>query len=1311
MALTLKESLAKAAAEKAAAQTTVDHAAVPMTLATEPAMMSILPEMAAYSGDDGSWMQHTKYQHYSDYSDDNISTIDDQKNIALNNKQTNINQEENSQLIPFEMNRYYDGFDLTNTTIVIHYETSDGYHAEATPINVTYNNSKIRFGWLVDAHVTHIAGSVKFEIRAYGVNSQGNAYLWKSRTATDLTVLQSLCSKCDKVIELDDSWIQEIVGLVTQTITGSSVTSLSAELNSIKGDVSTNKSDVATLGNKVATLETTIDGIDTSPRKTYDATYDEEFKWTLWEIENEGMEGEKREPKRQFTIQGDAGGGTIGKNGASAYEIAVKNGFEGSEQEWLESLQGERGASILHVEDSVTYRREEYPNGYSKSWFEMPVQTIKSQAGVNEVLVGDTILPKPQLGRLYIVTEISGTNAILKEGSSIMGSKGDDYVLTDSDKQEIAEQAAQLADCNIKPITKTEPMTQPVGMDSEGKLWVEPVGNGSGTSQAVNYDLNVKAVNHRGYSTGAPENTIPAYIMSKQKGFTYVECDVSFTSDGVAVLLHDATIDRTSNGSGNISNMTYEQVLQYDFGSWLSSEYEGVKIPTFTEFIILCKRLGLHPYIELKSNGSYTQAQITQIVKEVEKCGMTGKVTYISFNNTYLGYVKNADSNARLGLLANPLNSTKISQAVALKTGTNEVFMDAKLSTVTDSLINSCISNGLPLEVWTINTEGEIISMPSYVSGVTSDNLIAGEILYEAALTYVPPVSTYVPATGITLDKTALEFDSFDETMTLTATVEPSNASDKVVWKSSNAGIASVNGGVVTPVANGSCAITATAGNYSATCNIVVDVTMHSITRNLVGCKTSSTIEIIEENKSHTETITALTGYKMDGAVVDITMGGVSIPSAYSDGALTIDAVTGDIVIIVEAVEIPTYNITRNLIGCASTNNETAVNEGGTLTETITALDGYVMMGADVTITMGGADISNSYNSETQTITIAEATGDIVITVTAVKTHTITRTLVGCVSSSTVSSIINGEPHTETISAMSNWTLDDAEVAITMGGVDASHRFVDGVLSIDAVTGDIVINITAAAEPFKPVVDLALTNVTDGVLHNVGTGGNAYDATIAFPKTGDNYTSDENGLTLLNHAYANVPYGFKASDKFTIAVRGSLKLGTNTYQRLMRAETDAPSLFYSYTAGNGMGAKLAGVTRNGMTIHASNFTDNTAGSPLNTVYIKPEHFDATQTHTYIFTNDGTTIKYYVDGVYAASQNATSLKSSTKIGLGDNDASKTYCASETNVEMFRIYNYTMSAEEVASIGSGGGGDTNDETTSELDKAILDTMILE
>ena len=649
-----------------------------------------------------------------------------------------------------------------------------------------------------------------------------------------------------------------------------------------------------------------------------------------------------------------------------------------------------------------------------------------------------------------------------------------------------------------------------------------------GGAQAVNYDLNVKAVNHRGYSAESPENTIPAYIMSKRKGFTYVECDVSFTSDGVAVLLHDATIDRTSDGSGDISSMSYAQVLQYDFGSWFSAEYAGVKIPTFTEFIVLCKRLGLHPYIELKSNGSYTQAQITQIVKEVELCGMEGKVTYISFNNTFLGYVKNADASARLGLLANPLNSSKISQAVALKTTTNEVFLDAKLSTVTTSLINSCISNGLPLEVWTVNTEEEILGMPSYVSGVTSDGLIAGKVLYEAALTYIPPESNYVPATGIVLDKTAISFD-LPNTQTIVATVTPDNASDKVVWKSSNTAVATVSDGVVTPVADGSCTITATAGSVSATC--------------------------------------------------------------------------------------------------------------------------------DVTVAM------------------------------AANVHTITRTLLGCTTSSTENTVMSGATHTETITPITNWALDGSEITITMGGVDISNKFVDGVLTIESVTGDIVINITCVYVQPAPVVDLILTNVTDGVLRNAGSGGSTYDATITTPKSGDGYTSDENGLTLINHAYANTPYGFKASDKFTISVRGAYtELNTNTYQRLFRTEQDMPCGFYSYTSGSGVGVKLAGTSGNGFATHDSRvyIKNLSTGAALNTAYILPENIDEENMHTYTLVGDGTKIYYYLDGVLMASQNASVLKTSVRIGMGDNDESKDYYAAKVSFEFFRIYNYAMTAEEVAAL---------------------------
>ena len=94
-------------------------------------------------------------------------------------------------------------------------------------------------------------------------------------------------------------------------------------------------------------------------------------------------------------------------------------------------------------------------------------------------------------------------------------------------------------------------------------------------------DAAVKGVAHRGYSSFAPENTLPAYIMAYDMGFSYVECDLMWTSDEEPVLLHDASIDRTSDGTGNIAELTLAQARNYDYGSWKSAVYTGTLIPTF----------------------------------------------------------------------------------------------------------------------------------------------------------------------------------------------------------------------------------------------------------------------------------------------------------------------------------------------------------------------------------------------------------------------------------------------------------------------------------------------------------------------------------------------------------------------------------------------------------------------------------------------------------------------------------------------------------------------------------------------------------
>lgn len=256
---------------------------------------------------------------------------------------------------------------------------------------------------------------------------------------------------------------------------------------------------------------------------------------------------------------------------------------------------------------------------------------------------------------------------------------------------------------------------------------------------AIDYDVTIKSVAHRGYSSVAPENTIPAYRLAALKGFMYAETDVAFTSDGIPVCLHDATIDRTSNGSGSIASLTYAQVRTYDFGSWKSPEYAGTKIPSFEEFILFCKYAMLHPYIEMKSDTTYTEAQIHGLVDIVEAKGMKGKVTWISFNATYLEYVKDYDPYARLGfVLFDSVTDANITTAQGLKTSYNEVFIDTR--GISSTVVNKCKTNHIPLETWKPAAQvddyslADLLALDPYFTGITTNVILGGQMLYEYAL-------------------------------------------------------------------------------------------------------------------------------------------------------------------------------------------------------------------------------------------------------------------------------------------------------------------------------------------------------------------------------------------------------------------------------------------------------------------------------------------------------------------------------------------------------------------------------------------------
>lgn len=113
---------------------------------------------------------------------------------------------------------------------------------------------------------------------------------------------------------------------------------------------------------------------------------------------------------------------------------------------------------------------------------------------------------------------------------------------------------------------------------------------------------SIRIAGHRGHSAGAPENTLSAFRKAHEFGGKGVTCetDLALTSDGELILIHDATVDRTTNGQGLVQNMTYAEIAQLDAGAWFDKSFAGERIPRLTDALNLARELGIIYQLELK---------------------------------------------------------------------------------------------------------------------------------------------------------------------------------------------------------------------------------------------------------------------------------------------------------------------------------------------------------------------------------------------------------------------------------------------------------------------------------------------------------------------------------------------------------------------------------------------------------------------------------------------------------------------------------------------------------------------------------------
>lgn len=224
---------------------------------------------------------------------------------------------------------------------------------------------------------------------------------------------------------------------------------------------------------------------------------------------------------------------------------------------------------------------------------------------------------------------------------------------------------------------------------------------------------------HRGDRADAPENTMPAFEAAFANGLSVVETDVQLTADGVPVLLHDPTVDRTTNGSGAISELTIDEVEKLDAGSWFDKSFRGTRIPKLGEFLdLLAATPHTKALIELKEY--WTRDDIRGVLDAIYLRGVQNRVVFAGF---HLGTISNLRDEAaaiprviiRRDLPADPVGLAAYYGAIAIMTSpwSLETYPDA---------VADMHAAGYGVLVYTLNSEKRWTEATSYgVDGIITD--------------------------------------------------------------------------------------------------------------------------------------------------------------------------------------------------------------------------------------------------------------------------------------------------------------------------------------------------------------------------------------------------------------------------------------------------------------------------------------------------------------------------------------------------------------------------------------------------------------
>ncbi|APZ94761.1 glycerophosphodiester phosphodiesterase family protein [Fuerstiella marisgermanici] len=228
-------------------------------------------------------------------------------------------------------------------------------------------------------------------------------------------------------------------------------------------------------------------------------------------------------------------------------------------------------------------------------------------------------------------------------------------------------------------------------------------------------------VAHRGFSAIAPENTLAAIRAAIKAGATGCEFDVYACADGTIVLMHDKTVERTTNSTGQVTDLMLQQLRKLDAGSWKDPKYAGEPVPTLTEALKLLKGTGCQPVIEIKMEGI-----AKQVVSDVRALEMVDQVAIIAFSADVVREVRELEPRIVCAWLSSKeLSGSVTEQADWLQKqarACHAKLLDLRFTMLSPELVTELKKRGLGVWTWTVNESAVMQALQQWgVDSITTD--------------------------------------------------------------------------------------------------------------------------------------------------------------------------------------------------------------------------------------------------------------------------------------------------------------------------------------------------------------------------------------------------------------------------------------------------------------------------------------------------------------------------------------------------------------------------------------------------------------